>query len=206
MLIKQSNTSTFEQLEDGLFPATCVQIIGVGTQPTPFKNEDGTDKVQNRVIFTFETKGGNLISKEYTASLHEKANLRKDLESWRGKKFTEEELDSGFDIKDVLGKVCTVQVMRNKNDYATVTAVLPKTEEHETDRSPVYYYVGEHEPDVFDSLPEWIQRRIENSFEWKKEHKSGYEKARAKADEIKAKQEPEEINIDDPIDLSQIPF
>jgi len=38
-----------------------------------------------------------MISKRYTMSLGEQSTLRKDLESWRGKKFTPEELQ-GFDL------------------------------------------------------------------------------------------------------------
>ena len=47
------------------------------------------------------------VSKTYTASLFEAAALRKDLESWRGKSFTEEEL-GGFDISKLLG--CTARI------------------------------------------------------------------------------------------------
>jgi len=49
-------------------------------------------------------------SKIYTLSLHEKANLRKDLESWRGKSFTATELE-GFDLKNLLGVDCQLQVI-----------------------------------------------------------------------------------------------
>lgn len=49
-----------------------------------------------------------MLSKQYTLSLSEKANLRKDLESWRGKHFTTEEL-AGFDLEKLIG----VNVMLN---------------------------------------------------------------------------------------------
>ena len=42
------------------------------------------------------------ISETYTNSLGEKANLRKMLENWRGRAFTQEEMD-GFDLRNVLG-------------------------------------------------------------------------------------------------------
>ena len=37
------------------------------------------------------------LRKDYKNSLHEKAGLRKDLEAWRGRRFTDAEL-AGFDL------------------------------------------------------------------------------------------------------------
>ena len=46
-----------------------------------------------------ETHGRRFdVARVYTLCLHERAALRKDLESWRGRKFTEQELD-GFDLE-----------------------------------------------------------------------------------------------------------
>jgi hypothetical protein len=201
MLIKSKpNSEGFEKLEDGMYPAVCISIIGVGTQKTPFLNEDGTEKVQDKVVVTWEVEGGSFISKEYTASLHEKSNLRKDLESWRGKKFKDEDLEAGFDVKDMLGEIATLQVMRNKNDYPTVTAVLPKTKEMKSEKPQIYYWVGEHDEAVFESLPEWIQKKIQNSFEWAKMNSNNKPKPESKkVDEV------HEVG-DEPIDLADIPF
>ena len=68
-----------------------------------------------------------LISKTYTASMHEKAALSKDLESWRGRAFTDEERD-GFDLKKVLGQPCLLNVIHeNKGGtvYANIASVSP---------------------------------------------------------------------------------
>src|SRR3990167_2490369 len=58
----------------------------------------------------------------------EKANLRKHLEAWRGKKFTKEELD-GFDVEKLLGVNCQLQVIHNLSDnggtFANVQAIVP---------------------------------------------------------------------------------
>src|SRR5215471_5842557 len=37
------------------------------------------------------------LARLYTLSLHERSALRQDLERWRGRKFTDQELDLGFD-------------------------------------------------------------------------------------------------------------
>lgn len=73
------------------------------------------------------------ISKWYTLSLHEKANLRKDLEAIRGKAFTEEEL-RGFDVEVLCEKFVNALVSvvhyrkQNGKPGAKVTAsmALPK--------------------------------------------------------------------------------
>ena len=68
------------------------------------------------------------ISKEYTISMNEKANLRKDLESWRGKAFTEKEAES-FDITKLLGVAGLLNVIhkqgKNGNTYAVVSGISP---------------------------------------------------------------------------------
>jgi hypothetical protein len=43
--------------------------------------------------------------KNYTLSWSEKANLRLDLQSWRGKPFTQEEMRR-FDLETILGAWC----------------------------------------------------------------------------------------------------
>ena len=53
------------------------------------------------------------IGKEYTLSLSSKSNLYKDLVSWRGKPFTEEELE-GFDLSKLLGKPCQIQIIHKQ--------------------------------------------------------------------------------------------
>ena len=68
-----------------------------------------------------------LVVKTYTASLNEKATLRKELERWRGQRFTEVEL-RGWDLEKVLNAPALLQIMHNETEtgvFANVTAVLP---------------------------------------------------------------------------------
>ena len=197
MIISDSGT-TYEQLEEGLHPAVSILIAGVGTQKTPFKNEDGTDKVQKKMVIQWETKDG-LIAKEYTVSLNEKANLRKDLESWRGKKFSPTELE-GFDMDYLLGVQCTLQIMHNDNGYAKVNTVLPKTQEFKKTKPTIIYDIDEHDNEAFESLPAWIKAKVEQSFEWQKKHSSNKQ---ASAD-VFSDGSPIPNN-DEPINL-EIPF
>jgi hypothetical protein len=64
----------------------------------------------------------------YTASLFEKANLRKHLESWRGRKFTDDELKE-FELENLIEANCQIQVIHNIGNngivYANVQAIVP---------------------------------------------------------------------------------
>lgn len=114
-----------------------------------------------------EHSGPMIIGKQYTLSLSEKANLRADLESWRGRSFTEQEL-KGFDVVNVLGKPCMIGVTHNTSGtktYANVSAVmgLPKgTTVPPPHNKPVSYTPDEHNQQVYDSLPEWLRESIDS--------------------------------------------
>lgn len=160
-----------EHIEDGNHHGVCVAVIDLGTQYNEtFKKE------QPKVLITWELpdfplngeeKSYRLISKEYTASLAEKANLRADLKSWRGCDFTPEELE-GFNIKNVLGANCLVNVIKNQKGYSQVAAVakLPKGM---TPKSPTYqliYDMDESVEDIPESVPNWIKDKIKKSLEY----------------------------------------
>jgi hypothetical protein len=69
----------------------------------------------------------HLVFKRYTLSLNEKASLRHDLESWRGKPFTFEEL-AGFDVEKLIGANCLVNVQHKvgtERTFANVVSVMP---------------------------------------------------------------------------------
>jgi hypothetical protein len=146
IIAKTNGEKEFARLplpEAGTTQAVCCAVWDLGLQPSPFKNEDGSDKVQHKVIIAWEiTEKINeptseyhgkpyMLNKKYTLSLGEKANLRKDLESWRGKPFSPEQLKNGFDLEQLYGINCYIGIKheQSKNDpntvYANVSAILP---------------------------------------------------------------------------------
>ena len=59
--------------------------------------------------------------------MNEKANLRKHLEGWRGKNFTDAEAED-FDLASVLGKPCMLIVSESENGgktYSNIASVGP---------------------------------------------------------------------------------
>lgn len=112
------------------------------------------------------------VSKEFTCSLSEKANLRKVLESWRGRPFTKEELE-GFDVMNVVDVPCMINVIHKQSGagktYADIAAItsLPKgTQPLPRVNELVRYEIEHGRNDVFKSLPEFIQKKIEVCEEW----------------------------------------
>lgn len=113
----------------GLHSAVCVDVQDQGLKSTAYG-----EKHKVRIVWQIEAldqaKGRRFeLSRVYTLSLHERAPLRKDLESWRGRKFTEAELTGGFDLEKLLGINCQLQAMHDTGDdgttYANVVSVLP---------------------------------------------------------------------------------
>lgn len=118
--------STFLPAPAGLHRAVCVDVVDLGMVETTF----GTKRMV-RLVWQIEESmpDGRMFSvgQRYAASLHEKANLRKVLESWRGKAFTAEEL-KGFDLEKLIGINCqlnVVQTVRDGKTFANVQTVVP---------------------------------------------------------------------------------
>src|SRR5712691_4773765 len=110
----------------GTHAAVCVDIIDLGVLEVNFA---GTAKKQHKIRIVWQLDQArpdgkpHEASQRYTLSLHEKATLRKDLESWRGKPFTEDELN-GFDVESVLHAPAFLNLMEVKKGGSTYTNVV----------------------------------------------------------------------------------
>lgn len=120
------------------------------------------------------------ISKNYTLSLSENAVLRADLEAWRGREFTREELQ-GFELKNVLGAWCLITVTRatgnDGKEYTNITGVspVPKAMKQNlpTPFNPVgIFYIDDPDMEMFQTLSERIRQKITETPEWKSRGKS----------------------------------
>lgn len=177
---KHTGGANFDPVSEGLHHAVCYALYDLGTQ----WNET-FGKSTHRVLIAWEIpderiqveKDGKTkdlpraISKEYTLSLHEKAQLRKELESWRGKAFSDHELE-GFDLTKLLGANCMVQVIHKKKSdktYANVSNVvqLMKGTSKKSPENPTRYFsFEEHQDNIPEGTPDWIIDKIKASEEW----------------------------------------
>ena len=169
-----ANGKHYDPVPAGSYRAVCVWVIDLGTQDTVYQ---GVRKAKHQVLLTFELadelmEDGRpfVLSRTFTASLHENAGLRAFLDGWRGRKFTEQELE-GFDLKNILGKPALVSVGHNESGdriYANLNAAvkLPKgmTAPEKTHNELVAFDCDMKQ--IPAGLPDWIKNKIRQSAEF----------------------------------------
>jgi hypothetical protein len=181
------SNSSFENCPPGLHLARCYRIIDLGTQETTYM---GQVKFLHKILFGWEIHGIDdnarplktkdnrpfSIAKNYTLSWSEKANLRNDLQSWRGKQFTKDELNR-FDLKNVLGAWCMLNVIekdgQNGAVFSNVDSITPvpgalKASLPEPHNKLQMFNLAEPDMEVFNTLSDNMRAKIEKSPEWKR--------------------------------------
>ena len=123
MLVAETS-GDYELAPVGVYRAVCTRLLNLGMQETNYG-----DKHQIHLAFEIDENMADgrpfLMMQNYTLSLNSKARLRNDLEAWRGRAFTAEEL-SGFDLKTVLGKPLQISVVHSQDGkYANIGSMMP---------------------------------------------------------------------------------
>lgn len=169
----------FASAPAGAHVARCYRIVDLGTQDKVWQ---GNVKKVQQVMISWELPDalipdGKLagqpfaVSERFTASLSEKSRLRAVLESWRGRKFTEEELN-GFDLQNILGKPCfinLVQAEKNGKTYSNIASImpLPNGMQPKPQVNPsLMFSLGNFDVEVFNKLSPKIQETIKQSPEY----------------------------------------
>lgn len=168
----------FELPPEGSHIAVCYRVIDLGKQRTEYQ---GKVSHKHKILISWEFPEALMedgrpftIGKSYTYSSDPKANLRKDLESWRGKPFSDDELGV-FDIFRLVGVGCMIGVAHRDTDrgtFANVTALLrlPKGIQAPTPaNTPVCFSLADRpfSSVVFGMLSERLRDTIKNSPEYK---------------------------------------
>ena len=128
-LILKDSGGNFTPAPDGPHPAVCVDVVDLGIVETSWQGQQrSTHKC--RLVFEIEETMDDgrrfTVNRQFTASLNEKASLRKFLESWRGRPFTKEEL-AGFDTEQLIGAPAVIQVVHAEREgkvYANIDSVM----------------------------------------------------------------------------------
>jgi len=175
-IVKDSGGGDFKQVDPGTYPARCIAIIDLGTQDSEYQ---GQKRKRRQAMLVWElptemmeTKDGEkpmTVSKFYTVSLSEKSNLRPDLEAWRGRAFTPEEL-AGFDLNNVLDKPCMVSVTHNEKGKARVSSVAKLVKGMSVPdavHKPFIFSLDNFDGALFQTISPGIQKIIAQSDEYK---------------------------------------
>lgn len=223
---------TFEPCPVGNHIARCIRVIDLGTHHNEMYDKDRHQIVIMWEIpaeikeYTIKGKDGHpdqevkepfTVTKFYTLSLAETSHLRPDLESWRGRAFTEQELE-GFEMKKLLGVPCMVNVIHKARKQgsgvnAVVTAVtsLPKGIECPPAHHELEFF--SLDKDDYESLTEMnaayekvskgYQKQIQNSHEWKELWSSGAQPDYSNQPEPQQSESPAPLGADE---FDDIPF
>jgi hypothetical protein len=183
-LTLKEEAKSYEICPQGTYLARCYRIIDMGTQKVEYQGEI---KHQPKILISWElpeelnSEGQPYtIQKRYTASLFKQSALRKDLESWRGQPFTDEELQA-FNVAKLLGKYCLVTVIhktkgdRTYEEMSTIMKPIKGTSQPPgvnpcvfLDLAPDAYIAS-----VFNELNDKLKEKIAASPEWKEINQHG---------------------------------
>ena len=186
--IVEDTGGSFESTPSGMHLARCYRIIDLGTQKSEYL---GQVKYLRKVMLGWEVHGaddnGNPLKmkdgrpfamfKNYTLSWSEKANLRIDLQTWRGKPFTAEEMRR-FDLKTILGAWCMLNVIEKQGTdgkmYVNVSGVTPVPSMIKQAGMPQpvnkneVFKIDEPDMEIFQTFSDNLKKKIVSAPEWER--------------------------------------
>ena len=219
MTVKSEGNNPIPALEPGVYTGVASALIDLGIQESQmFKNK------QRKVIIVWTILGETVtvkdeelprvMSKEYTMSIGDKSTLRKDLEAWRGKTFSSDELQ-GFNLVNILNTACQLQINEQEKNGKTFTNIaaimaLPKgTKVDAVDGAYVFDTYDDKTWDNYEKIPNWIKERIKKALNLVETNLDVYiQNYEEQQKEQEGKQEEEKNTTDDDIEVPQddLPF
>ena len=178
MKIKDRAKPKVPPVEAGVYMAVCIGFVDLGEQYSEkFKN------YSYKGMYIWELPGETIeidgemkprqLSKEFTISASNKSNLRKFIETWNSKSYSDEDFME-FDVFEQVGKPCQLNVVLNETkEYANVDNLMPIPKGFPAPTTNTKYIKWDMDAwndDVFAKLPEWIQEKIKKSTQYQKEH------------------------------------
>lgn len=173
MIVKNEGNSEIKQLDPGVYTGIASAIIDLGVQENLMYG-----KMQRKVMIVWNIIGETVkindeekprvISKEYTMSLSEKSTLKRDLQAWRGKPFTAEELQ-GFDLENILNVPCQLQINqeeKNGKTYTVIAAIMAIPKGMKVEKIDNVYVFNTYDTATwvnYDLIPNWIKEKIKKA-------------------------------------------
>ena len=173
LIVNSNPASSIAPIPEGTHLGVCNMLVDLGMQfNETYKN------TAHKILIGWEIPGETIelddgehtrtISKIYTSSLNESANLRQDLAAWRGRDFTGQELEA-FDLRSIVGTSCLINVVhqaKNGKTYANIQSImaLPKgMEKGRLSENAIVFDLDKDPLDVVDTLPKWVAEMIKKS-------------------------------------------
>lgn len=171
--------SNFTPPPAGMHVARCYRLIDLGTQPKTFQ---GQSKGEARKIMAgFELLGDDrmddgrpfTLSKSWFLSMHEKASLRRDLESWRGRAFTADE-EGSFDVSKLLGAYCILNVTEEagadgqvRTFIKSINPLMKGMAKPEPVNDNTIFDADDPDMDLFEKFSDKLKELIKGCREWR---------------------------------------
>lgn len=168
--------------------ARLVGIVDLGSQEKTYKGET---KLKQQLRLTFELEqtmsdGRNFVlSRKFTASLHENSALRPVVETLLGRKIVE---GDELDFNDILGKYCLVDVEAwgdngEKRSIGTISKKPAAMPDFAGTVEPYLYDIDDGPTPLYEGFPEWLREVIAGAPEWQKATASVQAQQDAEADQ-----------------------
>ena len=167
IIAKGTNSDNFEIAPTGLQNALCVFAEDIGTHSNEYKGES-KPKLTHKVVIVFQLEAliteGKFAGQPFLLSIKEnlsidtRANLTAFLESWRGRAFSDEQREQGFDVEKLINVPCTLSVIHKDKvrggKKAVINMIVPKQPTAKTLEK------------IATKPPAWIQNEREKSLEY----------------------------------------
>lgn len=176
LIAKDNSSKDFELVPEGTYIARCYKLVDLGTQETTYQGQPSG--LKGKIRITWELPGALMsdgrpfvIGSLYTNGLSEKSRLRRDLTAWRGKSFTDEELE-GFNLHNIVGCYCFLQVIHKKKgddmkaEIASIMSIPKGTPLPEPVNKLAIFDFDDYDLETFESLTNWEKSEIQKSPEW----------------------------------------
>lgn len=181
MKVKDRARPKIPPVEPGVYIAVCVYSIDLGEQLCEFK--DKTKSYINQVRLGFELIGETVeidgkqeprvLSRTLNFTRSKNGGLRKFVQSWLGKAFTDDEFNE-LDTNNLVGMPAQLSVVLSESgEYANIDTImqLPRGMTAPAPVSALICYDMEPWDDAaFAALPDWAQEQIKKSTQYQKLH------------------------------------
>ena len=176
-LIAPKVKSNIPPIEPKTYQAVCYGIVDLGTHYSEkYKKESSQVAILWELprcrVTTEHDSYSRFVTGIYTFSYAPKSNLRKILDSWRGKVMTKEE-ENTFDLFTMLGKSCLLQVVNKEgsdgkiySNIGNITSLMDGMDELKAERPLIEYAMADNGWDVPATVPDWLIEKIKKSKEF----------------------------------------
>lgn len=169
----------FTPVPAGNHIAICNAVVDLGWQNGSVKFPDPKPQVYIRFELPNErlhfkrdgvdVEGPMVIGRMFTASMSKKASLRAFVESFYAKKFTSDEKASEFDVAQMIGNHCMLNVSHAQGEdrvYANIAGVAPIPKGMKglqgMENEALSYDLTDPDESAFQLMPKWLQEKIDS--------------------------------------------